>query len=116
METLETEKVRIERMTGHGGLFKSDFAAKALAAATGAEVVVMENAGEGGAWGMAILASYSVNKSEGEKLEDYLDKKVFSGAKSKKFAPKKEDVEGFGKYIENYKKLLIAEKAAVENL
>ncbi len=116
METLETEKVRIERMTGHGGLFKSDFAAKALAAATGADVVVMENAGEGGAWGMAILASYSVNKNEGEKLEDYLDEKVFSGAKSKKFAPKTEDLEGFGKYIENYKKLLIAERAATENL
>ena len=56
-----------------------------------------------GAWGMAILASYSVNKNEGEKLEDYLDEKVFSGAKSKKFAPKAEDLEGFGKYIENYK-------------
>lgn len=116
METLKKEKVRIERMTGHGGLFKSAFAAEAFAAATGADVVVMENAGEGGAWGMAILASYSVNKNQNEALGDFLEKKVFASAKSSVFPPKKEDVEGFDKYIEDYKKLLLVEKTAVENL
>ena len=116
METLEKEKVRIKRMTGHGGLFKSPFAAKAFAAATGADVVVMENAGEGGAWGMAILASYSVNKKDSESLGDFLEEKVFSNSRSSVFPPEKTDIEGFGRYIEDYKKLLAVEKAAVENL
>jgi len=116
MYVLDEEKVRIERMTGHGGLFKSPFAAKAFAAATKAEVVVMKNAGEGGAWGIAVLASYMVNREEGEKLEDYLENKVFAEAEAERFSPEKADVEGYDSYIETYKKLLTVERAAVENL
>ena len=73
----------------------------------------METAGEGGAWGIALLASYLVNKSDGQSLPDYLEEVVFDGNTGEEIAPVKEDVEGFNKYIEAYKADLAIEHAAV---
>ena len=110
------EKVQVDRITGHGGLFKTKgVGQRILAAAINSPISVMETAGEGGAWGIAILAGYLVNNEEKLSLADYLDKKVFAGNTGVEIAPTAEDVAGFDKYIETYKAGLAIEKAAVEN-
>ena len=77
---------------------------------------VMETAGEGGAWGIAVLASYMLQKESGETLDDYLLNKVFAGQTGEEMQPDKADVDGFDIFIERYKKGLSIERAAVENL
>ena len=110
------EKVQVDRITGHGGLFKTKgVGQRILAAAINSPISVMETAGEGGAWGIALLAGYLVNNAEKLNLADYLDKKVFAGNTGVEIAPTAEDVAGFDKYIETYKAGLAIEKAAVEN-
>ena len=110
------EKVQVDRITGHGGLFKTKgVGQRILAAAINSPISVMETAGEGGAWGIALLAGYLVNNDEKLNLADYLDKKVFAGNTGVEIAPTAEDVAGFDKYIETYKAGLAIEKAAVEN-
>lgn len=110
------EKVQVDRITGHGGLFKTKgVGQRILAAAINSPISVMETAGEGGAWGIALLAGYLVNNAEKLSLADYLDKKVFAGNTGVEIAPTAEDVAGFDKYIETYKAGLAIEKAAVEN-
>lgn len=110
------EKVQVDRITGHGGLFKTKgVGQRILAAAINSPISVMETAGEGGAWGIALLAGYLVNNEEKLSLADYLDKKVFAGNTGIEIAPTAEDVAGFDKYIETYKAGLAIEKAAVEN-
>ena len=110
------EKVQVDRITGHGGLFKTKgVGQRILAAAINSPISVMETAGEGGAWGIALLAGYLVNNEEKLSLADYLDKKVFAGNTGTEIAPTAEDVAGFDKYIETYKAGLAIEKAAVEN-
>ena len=110
------EKVQVDRITGHGGLFKTKgVGQRILAAAINSPISVMETAGEGGAWGIALLAGYLVNNAEKLSLADYLDQKVFAGNTGVEIAPTAEDVAGFDKYIENYKAGLAIEKAAVEN-
>jgi sugar (pentulose or hexulose) kinase len=89
---------------------------KILSAATGTAVSVMESAGEGGPYGMALLAAYLINKKADETLEDYLDKKVFASAKIETLMADKADIEGFGAFLEDYKKALAVEKAAVESV
>ena len=86
-----------------------------MAAACKAPVTVMETAGEGGPYGMALLAAYSI-MGGGKSLEDFLNEKVFASAKSSTLEPKAEDIEGFGKYMEMFKAALSVEKAASENL
>lgn len=114
---LKEEKVEVDVLMGHGGLFKTPVVGQQLmAAAMNAPVTVMDTASEGGAWGMAVLAAYMVSKSEGESLASYLGDKVFAGQTGTTIAPKAEDVAGFDAYIEKYKSTLIAEKAAVEGL
>ena len=76
----------------------------------------METAGEGGPWGMALLASYMIHKEEGEALGDYLTKKVFAGAQGTSMEPDPKDVEGFEVFIERYKKGVAIEQAAVDHL
>ncbi|MCQ2973965.1 MAG: FGGY-family carbohydrate kinase [Bacteroidales bacterium] len=111
---LKEEKIKIDRITGHGGLFKTKgVGQRVLAAALNSPISVMETAGEGGAWGIALLASYVINKNN-LNLADWLDKNVFAGNTGVEIAPTAEDVEGFNKYIENYKKGLVIEKSAVE--
>ena len=113
---LKDEKVGVDSITGHGGLFKTKGVAQSiLAAALNAPVSVMETAGEGGAWGMAILASYVVDKAEGETLDKYLSDKVFAGMSAETIAPDAEDVKGFDEYIDAYKKALAVEKAAISS-
>lgn len=113
---LKEEKVKVDRITGHGGYFTTpDVGQKMLAAALNSPISVMETAGEGGAWGIALLAAYAVNNDRKLSLPDYLDLVVFAGNAGTEIAPTPEDVAGFNAYIENYKKGLAIEQAAVEN-
>ena len=108
------EKVQVDRITGHGGLFKTKgVGQRILAAAINSPISVMETAGEGGAWGIALLAGYLVNNADKLSLADYLDQKVFAGNTGVEIAPTAEDVAGFDKYIETYKAGLAIEQAAV---
>ncbi|MDY5219793.1 MAG: xylulokinase [Aristaeellaceae bacterium] len=114
---LQKEGVSLDKMTGHGGLYKTkDVGQKLTAACFNAPVSVMETAGEGGAWGIALLASYMLNKAEGETLGAYLDQKVFAGMKSVTLEPDPVDVEGFNKFMERYNAALPVERAAVDSM
>ena len=115
MDILAEENVAIDRLTGHGGLFKTPVVGqKFMAAACNAPVTCMETAGEGGPYGMALLAAYKANKAEGESLESYLNKHVFADAKGTTLTPECSDVDGFNTYITQYKQLLEVERKAVE--
>ena len=108
------ENVESDMLLGHGGFFKTaGVGQQLLANALNVPITVMETAGEGGPWGMALLAAYMVRKEEGETMEDYLSNKVFSNAKSVSVNPDPAGVAGFRKYLERYKAALAAEKAAV---
>lgn len=114
---LKEEKVVVDEILGHGGLFKTKGVGQSiLAAALDTPVSVMETAGEGGAWGIALLASYMNNKAEDEALDDYLDAKVFAGQKGTKMDPDPKDVEGYNTFIERFKKTLPIMKAATETM
>ena len=108
------EQVDIRRLCGHGGFFKAPLVGQTLlSAAVNAPVTVMETAGEGGPYGMALLAAYRIWREEGESLEDYLDKKVFAAAKCSTLMASPEDVAGFTAFLERYKRALPVEKAAI---
>jgi len=110
------EHVAVDRITGHGGLFKTPgVGQRILAAALNAPISVMETAGEGGAWGIALLAGYVVNNPKRIPLADYLEQVIFEGSTGSSVDPDPEDVAGFEKYIEDYKRGLAIEKCAVEN-
>ena len=110
------ENVKVDRIMGHGGYFTTpQVGQKMLAAALNSPISVMETAGEGGAWGIALLAAYAVNNDKKLSLADYLDQVVFAGNAGVEIKPTPEDVAGFNAYIENYKKGLAIEQAAVEN-
>lgn len=114
MDILAEEKVSIDSLTGHGGLFKTPVVGQRyMAAACGAPVTCMQTAGEGGPYGMALLAAYAVKRSEGEALEDYLKNHVFGEVSASTLAPDAADMAGFAAYIEQYKKLLKVEETAV---
>ena len=114
---LKEEGVQIDRLMGHGGLFKTkEVGQKILAAAVNAPVTVMETAGEGGAWGIAILASYMLHKEEGESLAAFLERAVFAGQEGVTLEPDAKDVEGFNVFVQRYAAGLPIEKAAVESL
>ena len=113
----ERESVQIDKLYGHGGFFKTPQVGQMmLSAAVGAPVSVMETAGEGGPYGMALLAAFMIRKEEGESLEDYLDNKVFRGARSSTLMAEKTDIEGFAAFLQRYKKALLLEKTATEVL
>ena len=117
MDILSSEHVAIDSLTGHGGLFKTPVVGQSyMAAACGAPVTCMETAGEGGPYGMALLASFLLNRGEDEHLEDFLSHKVFAGASGSTIRPDPACVEGFNSYIKRYKLLLEVEKTAVEKL
>ena len=108
---MKEEHVQVDQILGHGGLFKTKgVGQKILAGSIDAPVSVMETAGEGGAWGIALLASYMINKEENETLEDYLDAKVFAGNAGTKMDPDPADVAGFEVFTERYKKGLPIER------
>ena len=111
------EQVTIDQILGHGGFFKTEgVGQKIMAAAMDVPVSVMETAGEGGAWGIALLAAYMLNKVENEPLEDYLSQKVFAGQTGITIAPDPVDVEGFMAFMERYEKGLAIERTAVDSL
>ncbi|HKJ38016.1 MAG TPA: FGGY-family carbohydrate kinase [Anaerolineales bacterium] len=113
----EKEKVKLDQLLGHGGFFKTkEVGQRMMAAAMNVPVSVMETAGEGGAWGIALLASYMLNMAENEPLEEYLSKKVFANENGMTIAPDQKDVDGFATFMERYKKGLVIERAAVEGL
>lgn len=110
---INEEKVGLDKLLGHGGLFKTKgVGQKIMADAMNAPVSVMETAGEGGAWGIALLAAYEVSKQPGESLPDYLNAKVFKDSTGSTIAPTPEDVAGFERFMVGYKAGLAAEKAA----
>lgn len=116
MEILEKEQVKIDCLTGHGGLFKTPVVGqKLMAGAMNSPVSVMETAGEGGAWGIAVLARYAFD-SEGKSLDNYLNTKIFSRYKSTTIEPDEKDVQGFNEYLKRYKQALDVEKSAVLNI
>lgn len=108
----ENEKVSVEKITGHGGLFKvQGVAQQFLADGLGSAVSVMKTAGEGGAWGMAILAAYAVTGKD-KTLPEFLESEVFANMEAVTVTPEEKGVKGFNKFIENYKKGLAAQYAA----
>ena len=115
MEILEKENVTIKCLMGHGGLFKTPLVGqKLMAGAMNCPVAVMKTAGEGGAWGMAVLAKYVVDGDE--PLDEYLNNKVFANSECKTVAPDENDVNGFNEYMKLYKSALKAEVVAYENI
>ena len=114
---IDEEKVTIDKIYGHGGFFKTPgVGQRVLSAAVGAPVSVMETAGEGGPYGMALLAAYMLWKEDGETLEDYLDNKVFCTAKSSTLMATQEEIDGFSAFVRQYAKSLPVERAAVETM
>ncbi len=112
---LKEEHVKVDRITGHGGYFKTaGVGQRMLAAALNSPISVMETAGEGGAWGIALLASYVVNNPLNQNLADWLDTNVFAGNTGTEISPTADDVAGFNRYIEVYKAGLAIEHAAVQ--
>ncbi len=114
---MEDEKVKVDRIMGHGGFFKTKgVGQRYLAAAVGAPVTVMDTASEGGAWGIALLAAYLIDRKEGEKLENYLEERIFGELSGETIEPYKEDVDGFRTFMERYKAGLAIEKAAISSM
>ncbi len=117
MDILEKENVKIDSLLGHGGYFKTPLVGqKLLAASLKIPVSVMETAGEGGPWGMALLAAYRVNKKDGQTLESYLHESVFANAKTLTAMPDAADAAGLDAYTARFVKALEAERAAVAHL
>ena len=113
----QTEQVAIDKLYGHGGFFKTpEVGQRMLSAAVGAPVSVMETAGEGGPYGMALLGAYMLWKDEDESLADYLDNKVFADAKSSTLMADPADVEGFNRFLMAYMRALPVEKLATESI
>lgn len=114
---LKEEHVELDRILGHGGLFKTKGVGQSiLAGAIDTPVSVMETAGEGGAWGIALLASYMAHREEDENLADFLAEKVFAGETGIEMQADPEDVAGFNTFIERYKEGFPIERAAVDHL
>ncbi len=111
------EKLRIDRLFGHGGYFKTEEAGqRMLSAAAGVPVSVMKTAESGGPYGMALLASYMLNRAEGESLPDYLDTKVFADAESTTLMATEEEIEGFNRFLARYRSAFPVETAAIAHL
>lgn len=113
---LKKENVKLDKISAHGGLYKTEgVGQKITATALNTKVTVMKTAGEGGPWGMAVLALYAISKSD-ESLENYLDNKIFASAESVSVDPDLRDVEGFDKYMERYNNAIAVERLACEKL
>lgn len=113
----DQEQVTVDNLLGHGGLFKvPGVGQKLMAGALNVPVSVMQTAGEGGPWGMALLAGYRLHRAEGETLENYLHSRIFAGAEGSTVRPDEADRQGFAAFMENYIRCLAVEHAAVEAL
>lgn len=117
MDILVKENVQIDSLLGHGGYFKTPGVGQSiLAAALKTPISVMETAGEGGPWGMALLAAFRVHGKRGETLEQYLNEHVFAGSEGSTIAPDAADAAGLDAYAERFKQCLNAQKAAVADM
>ena len=117
LEILEEEHVAVDKMYGHGGFFTTKGVGQSIMAAVmNAPVFVMETAGEGGAWGIGLLAAYMRRRTPGEALDAYLEQKVFLGETGSEALPEPEQTAGFHAFMERYKNGLNVERAAVEKL
>ena len=117
MDILAAERVELDAMTGHGGFFKAEkIGQHIMSAALGTPVTVMETAGEGGPWGMAVLAAYMRNGAANETLSDYLSRRVFQNAKGTTVSATDAESAGFAAFMEDYKSCLPVERAAVQLL
>ncbi len=117
MEILAEEHVALDKLYGHGGMFKTPgVAQKLMAGALNAPVAVMETAGEGGPWGMALLAAYAKNRAAGETLEAYLQNRVFAHSREETVLPAPEDTRGFKEFEKRYRAGLALQKTAAEAL
>jgi len=116
MDILQNEeKVTIDKIFGHGGLFRTKgVGQRMMAAAIRTPVSVMETAGEGGAWGAALLAAYLVGRNPGEALECYLTQKVFEGETGETMEPNEADAAGFAAYMDRFVAGLSIEREAVK--
>lgn len=114
---VKEEHVKIDRLLGHGGLFKTKGVGQQfMADAVEVPVSVMETAGEGGPWGQAVLAAFMVDKKDGETLPEFLNNKVFANAQGSTLSPIEQNVAGYNKFIERYKAGIAVEKCAVQTL
>ena len=112
---LGEEKVELDKLLAHGGLFKAPVVGQRfLASALGVPVAVMSSAGEGGAWGIALLAAFTARENKAQSLADFLDEQVFSRFESSVMQPDADDSKGFAAYTERFKAGLAAQRAAVE--
>ncbi len=110
---LKEEKVPLAGVTAHGGMFKTPgVAPRSLAAALNTPVTVMDSAGEGGAYGISLLAMYAQRKGQRETLPDYLDKNVFASVRKTTAEPLPEEAEGFEAFAKSYQDCLAVEKEA----
>lgn len=117
MDILAQENVVIDRLLGHGGYFKTpEVGQRIMAAAMGVPVSVMENAGEGGPWGMALLCAYLLQKADGQTLEDFLASRVFAGQAVHTVQPELEEQAGFARFLASYKNALRTERSAIETI
>lgn len=120
MGVLDEENVRLDRMFAHGGIFRTaGVAQRFLAAALRAPVSVGETASEGGAWGIAVLASYAASREssgEAKDLAEYLHERVFRGASFTVVEPYPDDIAGFASYLDRYRAGLAVERAAADSL
>ena len=110
----DREGIRVDKISGHGGLFRTEgVGQRILAAALGSPIAVMQTAGEGGAWGIALLAAFLDGSARGLDLPGFLEREVFAGADEKVVEPDRKDMEGFARYMEDYRKCLDIERTAV---
>ncbi len=117
LDILSREQVNIDRLTGHGGFFKTpEVGQRFMAAAAGVPVSVMDTAGEGGPWGMSLLAAYMAEKTDGQTLEDFLENQVFAGQPVTTCHPNPEDAAGFRAFLDRYNSGIEIERAAAEHL
>lgn len=117
LDILHDEGVRVDRIMGHGGFFKTPVVGqRCLSAAVNAPVTVMDTASEGGAWGIALLAMFLIDRQPGETLEDYLDTRIFTHMTGTTVTAPQEEVEGFNRFMEHYRAGLDVEKAAIRSM
>ena len=116
MRVLAREGAAVDELLAHGGLFRTTgVAQRLLAAAVGAPVSVGDAAGEGGAWGAALLAAYLDEAAEHD-LATFLDRRIFTGTVVSRVAPEPADVEAFSAFLERYTAGLAVERTAAETL
>lgn len=113
----EDEKVKVERIMGHGGFFKTKgVGQRYLAAAAQVPVTVMDTASEGGAWGIALLAAFLTERKQEESLGEFLEKRIFCDLSGETVVPQEEDIEGFRIFMDHYEAGLAVEKSAIESM